>query len=112
MRLLLIDNFDSFVFNLYQYFLELGCSVEVVRNNELSVKQIKEKKFDAIVISPGPGHPSSEKDFGVCSKVIKELSPTVPILGVCLGCFLKVAARIVVTSTGTRAKPTGDFSSG
>ncbi len=85
MNVLLIDNFDSFTYNLYQYVGELGCNVSVVRNNELSLKQIESKKFDKIIISPGPGNPDNEKDFGVCRKVILELGKTTPILGVCLG---------------------------
>lgn len=85
MRLLLLDNFDSFVYNLYQYFGELGCVVDVVRNNEMTVGQIASKKYDLIVISPGPGSPDNKRDFGVCSDVIERLGPTTPILGVCLG---------------------------
>lgn len=85
MKLLLLDNFDSFTYNLYQYLSELCVEVAVARNNELSLNEIAEKRFDKIVISPGPGSPDIEKDFGVCRQVILELGKTTPILGVCLG---------------------------
>jgi len=85
MKILLIDNFDSFVYNIYQCLASLGHSVEVVRNNAISVEGIESRKYNAIVISPGPGAPESEKDFGVCAKAIVELGKSTPILGVCLG---------------------------
>jgi anthranilate synthase/aminodeoxychorismate synthase-like glutamine amidotransferase len=78
-RVLLIDNFDSFVYNIYQYLEELGASVDVVRNNQ--VKTVNE--YDLIVISPGPGNPENERDFGNCEQIIKNAK--VPLLGVCLG---------------------------
>lgn len=84
-RLLLLDNFDSFVYNLYQYFAELGYKVDVERNNALTLEEIKTRHYDRIVISPGPGNPEKKADFGVCSEVIKQLGPQIPILGVCLG---------------------------
>lgn len=85
MKLLLIDNFDSFVYNLYQYLRELGNQVDVVRNNAITLDQIVEAKYDKIIISPGPGNPENPKDFGVCSEIIKVLGKYTPILGVCLG---------------------------
>ncbi len=85
MRFLIIDNYDSFVYNIAQYLGELGVECEVIRNNKITVQQIKEKKYDAIIISPGPGTPEDKKYFGVCSEVIKDIGPTTPILGVCLG---------------------------
>ncbi|MEK6979272.1 MAG: aminodeoxychorismate/anthranilate synthase component II [Candidatus Micrarchaeota archaeon] len=88
MKLLLIDNFDSFVYNIYQYLGELGHSVDVVRNNAITIEQIRAANYDAIILSPGPGDPTNERDFGVCGKVIGEfadMESRTPILGVCLG---------------------------
>ena len=85
MKFLIIDNYDSFVYNIAQYLGELGVECEVVRNDKITVQQITEKNYDAIIISPGPGTPEDKKYFGVCSQVIKELGPEKPILGVCLG---------------------------
>ena len=62
-RLLLIDNYDSFVYNLYQYLGELGFNVDVIRNNEITLKEILGRNYDRIVISPGPGSPSIRRDF-------------------------------------------------
>ena len=85
MRFLIIDNYDSFVYNLAQILGELGVSSDVVRNDKITIEEIKKQDYDAIVISPGPGTPEDEKYFGVCTKVIKEIGPSKPILGVCLG---------------------------
>ena len=85
MKFLIIDNYDSFVYNLAQYLGELGMDCEVIRNDKITIDQIKEKNYDAIIISPGPGTPEDKKYFGVCTDVIKELGPQTPILGVCLG---------------------------
>ncbi|MHA7647179.1 anthranilate synthase component II [Nitrosopumilus sp. S4] len=85
MRFLIIDNYDSFVYNIAQYLGELGVDCDVIRNNKITLEEIIEKKYDAIIISPGPGTPEDKKYFGICSKVIKELGPNTPILGVCLG---------------------------
>ena len=82
MKILLIDNYDSFTYNLYHYLSSLKCNVEVYRNNKITIDQIKRKKFDKIVISPGPGYP---KNSGYCPKIVKYFSPKIPILGVCLG---------------------------
>ena len=83
---LLIDNYDSFTYNLYQYLAELGGRPVVYRNDEISLSSIKKLKPSHIVISPGPGNPKRKKDFGVCTEVIKKLGESgVPILGVCLG---------------------------
>ena len=81
-RVLLIDNYDSFTYNLYQYLCELGASVTVVRNDAISVDEARALNADFIVISPGPGVP---RDAGISVEVIRSLGPTVPILGVCLG---------------------------
>jgi anthranilate synthase component II len=85
MKFLIIDNYDSFVYNIAQYLGELGVDSEVFRNDKITVERIKLKKYDAIIISPGPGTPEDKKHFGICSDVIKEIGPTTPILGVCLG---------------------------
>jgi anthranilate synthase component 2 len=85
MKILVIDNYDSFVYNIAQLLGELGTEPTVVRNDETSLEKIRNANYDAIVISPGPGHPADRKYFGVCTDVITELGPTTPILGVCLG---------------------------
>ena len=79
---LLIDNYDSFSYNLYQLIGSLEPDIKVVRNDELTVEEIEALSPDAIVISPGPGRP---EDAGVCMEVIKRLGPSFPTLGVCLG---------------------------
>jgi len=79
---LVIDNYDSFVYNLVQYLGELGEDVQVYRNNKISLQEIKGKNPEAIVISPGPGRPS---DAGISNKVIEYFAGMIPILGVCLG---------------------------
>lgn len=81
-HVLLIDNYDSFTFNLYQYLSELGARVTVRRNDAISVDEARALAPDAIVISPGPGTPD---DAGVSMNLIRALGPTTPILGVCLG---------------------------
>jgi len=85
MKFLIIDNYDSFVYNIAQYLGELGVESDVIRNDKITLEQIKQKNYDAIIISPGPGTPEEKKYFGVCSDVIKDIGPTTPILGVCLG---------------------------
>jgi anthranilate synthase component 2 len=79
---LVVDNYDSFTYNLVQYLGELGAVVEVVRNDQTTVEGIRQMAPERIVISPGPGRP---EDAGVTMDVIRELGPTIPILGVCLG---------------------------
>jgi anthranilate synthase component 2 len=85
LKFLIIDNYDSFVYNIAQYLGELGVECDVIRNDKITLQQIKEKKYDAIIISPGPGTPEDKKYFGVCSEVIKDMGAHTPILGVCLG---------------------------
>lgn len=80
--LLVIDNYDSFTYNLVQYLGELGADMKVVRNDEVTVKKAVEMSPSRILISPGPGYP---KDAGISIPVIKEFAGKVPILGVCLG---------------------------
>jgi len=81
-RVLVLDNYDSFTYNLVQYLGELGTEVEVFRNDALSVGQVFEARYDRIVISPGPGVPARA---GITVPLVRELSGKVPILGVCLG---------------------------
>ena len=85
MRVLVIDNYDSFVYNLVQYIGELGAETIVYRNDQVTLKQVKELKPDRIVISPGPGTPEDARYFGVCTEILQHVSCEVPTLGVCLG---------------------------
>ena len=85
MKLLLIDNFDSFTYNLYQLLRVQGAEVDVARNNATTMAEIRLANYDAFVLSPGPGTPEKKEDFGVCMDVIREMGPNHPILGVCLG---------------------------
>ncbi|HEX8213147.1 MAG TPA: aminodeoxychorismate/anthranilate synthase component II [Longimicrobium sp.] len=80
--ILVIDNYDSFTYNLVQYLGELGAELEVVRNDQLTVAEIAERAPERIVISPGPCTPT---EAGVSVETIRELGPKIPILGVCLG---------------------------
>tara|TARA_B100000795_G_scaffold206345_1_gene159844 strand:+ start:187 stop:759 length:573 start_codon:yes stop_codon:yes gene_type:complete len=82
MKIILIDNYDSFTFNLYHYLSSLNVKVDVVRNDKITDKDIIIKKYDRIVISPGPGNPNQS---GNCIKIVKSLYKKIPILGVCLG---------------------------
>jgi anthranilate synthase component 2 len=82
-RVLFVDNFDSFTYNLVEYVSE-HADTEVVRNTA-SLDDVRDADPDAIVISPGPGHPKNERDIGVTNDVLTEVSPDVPTLGVCLG---------------------------
>ena len=84
MKILILDNYDSFTYNLAQYLGELGAEPLVHRSDELSCDEIKELAPRGIVISPGPGGPT-DRYFGVCAQVLREISPRVPTLGVCLG---------------------------
>src|SRR5919202_2307457 len=85
MRILVIDNYDSFVYNIAQLLGELKTEPTVLRNNRLTLDDIKRMSPDAIVISPGPGHPADRRYFGICSDIITNLGPSFPILGICLG---------------------------
>ncbi len=80
--LVMIDNYDSFTYNLVQYFGELGAEIRVFRNDEVTLEEIRALKPTHIVISPGPGNPD---DGGISNEVLREFGPTTPILGVCLG---------------------------
>lgn len=85
MRVLVIDNYDSFVYNLVQYIGELGGNPVVYRNNEITLRQAMKLRPDKIVISPGPGTPEDIRYFGVCPDILLQMSCKVPTLGVCLG---------------------------
>lgn len=82
LRVLLLDNYDSFTYNLYQYLAELGADVEVARNDEITLDEVAAKSVDGIVISPGPSRP---ENAGISMAVIQRFGPQTPILGVCLG---------------------------
>ena len=82
MKILLIDNYDSFTFNLYHYISSLKVTVDVVRNDEINSNEILKKKYNRIVISPGPGNPNQS---GNCINILKTLHKELPFLGVCLG---------------------------
>ena len=79
-RILVIDNYDSFVFNIVQYLAQLGAKVDVKRNDEVSVEQARE--YDGVLLSPGPGTPA---DAGICNDIVRDLGGVIPIFGVCLG---------------------------
>ncbi len=93
MNVLIIDNYDSFTFNLYQYIGEIlqtmdgdkVANVMVKRNNEITLADVQAMNLDRIIISPGPGAPDDPAYFGICSEVIEVLGKTIPLLGVCLG---------------------------
>ena len=82
MKILLIDNYDSFTYNLFHYLSSLKCKVDVYRNDKIKLDLIRKNKYKKIVISPGPGNPSQA---GNCLRIVKSLYKTIPMLGVCLG---------------------------
>jgi anthranilate synthase component II len=85
MKTVILDNYDSFTFNLYQYLGELGECPLVFRNDRVTLDGLRDVAPDRIIISPGPGSPDDDSYFGVCRRAILELGRTVPVLGVCLG---------------------------
>ncbi|MEJ6070420.1 aminodeoxychorismate/anthranilate synthase component II, partial [Psychrobacter sp. 16-Bac2893] len=93
MNVLIIDNYDSFTFNLYQYIGEIlqtmdsdkQANVIVKRNNEITLADVQAMSLDRIIISPGPGSPDDPAYFGICAEVIEVMGKTTPLLGVCLG---------------------------
>lgn len=101
-RVLFIDNFDSFTYNLVEYVSEYGAETKVKRNTA-SIEDVREADPDAIVISPGPGHPKNARDVGVTTEVLREVSPEVPTLGVCLG--LEAAVYAYGGSVGRAPEP-------
>ncbi|MGJ7921512.1 anthranilate synthase component II [Neobacillus sp. LXY-4] len=80
--ILLIDNYDSFTYNLFQYFGELGEEIKVIRNDQLTIEDIQKLNPEAIILSPGPGRP---ENAGICVEVIRSYYQSIPILGICLG---------------------------
>lgn len=82
--ILIIDNYDSFTYNLYQLVGKFTSDITVVRNDKVTIEEIKKINPTHIIISPGPGNPTIERDFGICKEVIRQFKET-PILGVCLG---------------------------
>ena len=85
MKVLIIDNFDSFVYNITQYVGQLGGSPTVYRNNEITAEEAETLKPDKIILSPGPGTPEDTRYFGNCLAILKNVSTHIPTLGVCLG---------------------------
>jgi anthranilate synthase component 2 len=85
MKVLVIDNYDSFVYNLVQYIGEFGPETFVYRNDQVTLQQVQKLNPDRIVLSPGPGNPEDARYFGVCKGILQQVSPQVPTLGVCLG---------------------------
>ena len=100
-HVLFVDNFDSFTYNLVEYVSE-HATTEVVRNT-VSLDEVRAADPDGIVISPGPGHPENDRDVGVTLDVLRELSPDVPTLGVCLG--LEAAVHAYGGSVGRAPAP-------
>lgn len=82
-NLILIDNYDSFTWNVYQYLILEGATVTVYRNDKITIDELIAKKPTQLVISPGPGHP--ETDSGISRDAIKEFAGKIPIFGVCMG---------------------------
>ena len=85
MKVLILDNYDSFVYNLVQYVGETADEVLVKRNDEIDVQEVKKLSPDRIIISPGPGTPSNTRYFGTCTAILREVSNKIPTMGVCLG---------------------------
>ena len=86
-NLILIDNYDSFTWNVYQYLVLEGANVTVYRNDEITLEELKGAKPTQLVISPGPGHP--ETDSGLSKDAIRHFSGKIPVLGVCMGEYVK-----------------------
>jgi anthranilate synthase/aminodeoxychorismate synthase-like glutamine amidotransferase len=84
-HVLLIDNYDSFTYNLAQQILKYTSNIKVVRNDQIKISEILAGSFTHIIISPGPGHPQNANDFGINQDILEYLSSEIPILGVCLG---------------------------
>ncbi len=102
-RVLLLDNHDSFTFNLAQYLGELGATVEVVLSDKIAVADVHETRCDAVVVSPGPGRP---EDAGISVDVVRERAGVLPMLGVCLG------HQAIVTAFGGRIESAAELMHG
>ena len=85
MKILIVDNYDSFVYNIAQLVGHYGIKTLVYRNDKITIRDIKRMNIDAIIISPGPGNPEDKKYFGICNNIIKILGKEIPVLGICLG---------------------------
>ena len=85
MKVLILDNYDSFVYNLAQYVGEIADEVVVKRNDEVNVPAVRKLSPDKIIISPGPGTPADPRYFGICTEILRKVSSETPTLGVCLG---------------------------
>jgi anthranilate synthase component 2 len=91
MKVLIVDNYDSFTYNLYQLVGEIlekenkNFRLDVFRNNEITTSEIEKAGYEKIIISPGPGDPSDKNYFGICGDVLISLGKTIPVLGICLG---------------------------
>ena len=91
MKIVIIDNYDSFTYNLYQYVGEIleqkhsAFKVDVIRNNEISLRELTKRNYNRIIISPGPGSPDDPAYFGVCADVLTKTGQKTPVFGVCLG---------------------------
>jgi len=85
LKVLILDNYDSFVYNLAQYVGEIADEVIVKRNNEVNIPTVLKLSPDRIIISPGPGTPADPRNFGICTEILRKISSETPTLGVCLG---------------------------
>ncbi|MFP4202118.1 MAG: anthranilate synthase component II [Candidatus Acetothermia bacterium] len=102
-RFVVIDNYDSFTYNLVQYLGELGLEPLVFRNDEIELKRLRKLEPEGLLISPGPGRPNDTRYFGLSLEVLKTLSPEVPTIGVCLG------HQGIGVAFGGRVKPAKDL---
>lgn len=83
--MIVIDNYDSFTYNIVEYLKELGVTPKVFKNDEITIDELKKMDFDSLIISPGPGNPYDKNWLGVCNDVLEEFYKTKKILGICLG---------------------------
>ncbi|MFB6109900.1 MAG: gamma-glutamyl-gamma-aminobutyrate hydrolase family protein [Halodesulfurarchaeum sp.] len=108
MKVLVIDNYDSFTYNLVEYVSEIrlsdGSQPEIsVLKNDVDLATVRAAEADAIIISPGPGHPANDRDVGVSAPLLRKLSPEIPTLGVCLG--MEAAVSVYGGEVGTAPEP-------